>query len=747
LDLKWIWALLTAVGYGATAWLAVRRRWQRFTTELLLAYVALSTLWIWSKQLSSGAAVLRISLAYGLVVLSTLLGMLTSLFVHQNQKRAWLWAVDGGTILLIMAVLDLTGARWRAWSKLSTLGLSSSVAVIGWGLLSAVAFVVSWSVFRKTWRPLYRNRFRYWMLAIILLLFGAGLFILLDHPYSGFGVLLHMMGTAGAVVALLAHRLPDLSGVVRQLLRQIMLTVLTGVVFLLGIVAAQQAAQRIGGMLGVALGSVGVAAILALLFPVLRQGLSVMLNRLLFGEGYDPQRILQEYSQGISNILDLEVLAPAAVGIIREAMGVHHGTLVVCEGDSDHEGHRMRLRPVPGVGTLSLQPIVVDAHSPLLASMVETRAPVSQYDLDLLPRFQQVPDEQRRWFANLGAEVYVPIHAQDRLLGILALGAKVSSDPYTSADVALLRTLAGPTAVALENARLVDDLKQLNAEITQLNRELTKMNERLAILDKTKSDFISISSHELKTPLTQVKGYADILLEISRGEASVHEAVQQMAEGIVRGVKRLHGVVDAMLDVSLIEAEAFAVHAGLISLRYIVEQVIDSLEAPLIERRQTVISTGLSGLPNIVADGTRLYQALRNILINAIKFTPDDGSILVRARTIDEGAAVEIAITDSGVGIDSEHQELIFEKFYRVDDLNLHSTGQTKFKGAGPGLGLPIAKGIIEAHGGHIWVESSGHDEESLPGSTFYIVLPVNGQTADRAEISIQVSPNASPGF
>jgi len=80
---------------------------------------------------------------------------------------------------------------------------------------------------------------------------------------------------------------------------------------------------------------------------------------------------------------------------------------------------------------------------------------------------------------------------------------------------------------------------------------------------------------------------------------------------------------------------------------------------------------------------------------------------------------------------------LIFEKFYRASDLNLHSTGLTKFKGAGPGLGLPIARGIIEAHGGRIWVESNGYDEESLPGSTFYIVLPVNGQTADHAEISI----------
>ena len=118
----------------------------------------------------------------------------------------------------------------------------------------------------------------------------------------------------------------------RQFLRQLSLTVLTSLVFVLGIWGAWYVAQRVPGLLGIVLGSASVAVVLALSFPLLRQWLGEMLNRLLFGEGYDPQRIVHEYSQGISNILDLEVLAPTAVGIISEAMGVHHGTLVVCDG-------------------------------------------------------------------------------------------------------------------------------------------------------------------------------------------------------------------------------------------------------------------------------------------------------------------------------------------------------------------------------------------------------------------------------
>ena len=132
---------------------------------------------------------LRASLVYGLVILSACMGMLTSMFVHKSPRKRGIGRSDGGGMLLTMIVLDLTGARWRAWSRLSTLGLSSSVAVIGWGVFSALSFVISWDVFRKTWRPLYRNRFRYWMLSILLLLFGTGLFILLDYPYCILGVI------------------------------------------------------------------------------------------------------------------------------------------------------------------------------------------------------------------------------------------------------------------------------------------------------------------------------------------------------------------------------------------------------------------------------------------------------------------------------------------------------------------------------------------------------------------------------
>ena len=124
-----------------------------------------------------------------------------------------------------------------------------------------------------------------------------------------------------------------------------------------------------------------------------------------------------------------------------------------------------------------------------------------------------------------------------------------------------------------------------------------------------------------------------------------------------------------------------------------------------------------------------MVQSFTNLLGNAVKYTPDSGHIFVKAAIVPgqtyEEEFLEIAIRDTGIGIDPKFHSLIFEKFFRIGDPQLHSTGNTKFKGAGPGLGLPIAKGVIEAHGGRIWVESELEDEERLPGSSFNIILPV----------------------
>ncbi|HQU37875.1 MAG TPA: HAMP domain-containing sensor histidine kinase, partial [Anaerolineales bacterium] len=131
----------------------------------------------------------------------------------------------------------------------------------------------------------------------------------------------------------------------------------------------------------------------------------------------------------------------------------------------------------------------------------------------------------------------------------------------------------------------------------------------------------------------------------------------------------------------------------------------------------------------IYVDTQRITQALRNVINNAVKYTPDNGKITISGRMLP--GFIEIVVEDTGIGISQEHQSIIFEKFGQVGSVGLHSSGKTKFKGGGPGLGLSIARGILEAHGGAIWVESPGYDEKAYPGSTFHILIPARTESAD----------------
>ena len=319
-------------------------------------------------------------------------------------------------------------------------------------------------------------------------------------------------------------------------------------------------------------------------------------------------------------------------------------------------------------------------------------------------------------------EIYLPIRAEGEMAGLLALGPQRTGEPYAPRIVEFLSTLAHQTGVALQNARLFAGLQELNARIMQLNESLRTAYERLERLDRAKSDFLSIASHELRTPLTQIRGYTDVLSELAQSDTLTQEQIVRITENISRPVRRLERIINAMLDASMLET-GMSFHFAPTTLAGIIRAAVEPWQDVLQERRLTLTTSGLDSIPLIRADMERLVQAFSNLISNAIKFTPDGGRITIEARPLDE-EHFEVTVSDTGIGISKLDQELIFEKFYRVGSIDLHSSGEYKFKGGGPGLGLSIARGVIEGHGGCIWVESEGYDEERCPGSTFHVVLP-----------------------
>jgi PAS domain S-box-containing protein len=266
----------------------------------------------------------------------------------------------------------------------------------------------------------------------------------------------------------------------------------------------------------------------------------------------------------------------------------------------------------------------------------------------------------------------------------------------------------------------------------------------LARLNRMKDSFLGLASHELKTPLTVIMGYSELLLTDMKDQLT--DSTGEMVQNISAAAARLDNIVKDMIDVSMIDQKQLELKLGPVDINTLIESAVKELRFFLANRKQAVTTQLDKTLPVIQGDQTRLMQLFSNILGNAIKFTPDGGSISVTTKLnlVDRGSRIpgfdvsgvsnagrgqqrfiEIVISDTGIGIDSDDQRRIFDKFYEAGNIEEHSSGKVAFKSRGAGLGLSIAKGVIDMHGGQLWVESPGYDPQACPGSSFIILLPI----------------------
>jgi signal transduction histidine kinase/DNA-binding LacI/PurR family transcriptional regulator len=345
-------------------------------------------------------------------------------------------------------------------------------------------------------------------------------------------------------------------------------------------------------------------------------------------------------------------------------------------------------------------------------------------DVKNMPGWKQ-PD----WLPEDGAWMGVPLYSKNKVAGLLTLSRSMPAS-FNQDDMLLASTFAMQASIALENARLWDDLNRFNQMmermVEQRVEELNEAYHTLAKLDKNKSDFIQVAAHELRTPLTVIKGYMGMLK--AAPVLQQNPSLMQAMEGVIQGTDRLHQIVNSMLDVARLENQVLTPHLETLTLGPILRLIRKDYVEELEERRITLeLDSSINSAPAVLADSALLKKALENIVVNAIKFTPDEGSIFISAHPVQldgRGKFCEIRVRDTGIGIDPANHGIIFEKLYQLGKVELHSSGRTKFKGGGPGLGLAIAAGIVKAHQGKLWVESPGYDENNLPGSTFVVQIP-----------------------
>lgn len=266
---------------------------------------------------------------------------------------------------------------------------------------------------------------------------------------------------------------------------------------------------------------------------------------------------------------------------------------------------------------------------------------------------------------------------------------------------------AGIVAVAHD----ITERKRLEGAVKKNSQDLERAYEELSVLDKMKSDFIAIASHELRTPLSIIKGYAEAFLFGELGE--LKESQVKKLEIINARADQMTRIINDLLDITRLEEGRLVGECWLAPIEEIITSVMAEFEQEACRKDIRLSSRVERPLPPLKVDVWRIHQVIENLLSNAIKFTSGGGEAGIAARLLPSRREVEVAVFDTGPGIPRKEQERLFTKFFQLDTNNTRSAG-------GLGLGLVICKGIVEAHGGNIWVES-----ELGKGSSFKFTLPV----------------------
>jgi len=307
---------------------------------------------------------------------------------------------------------------------------------------------------------------------------------------------------------------------------------------------------------------------------------------------------------------------------------------------------------------------------------------------------------------NLGLVLVIPVLYEQRLIGIFGLAAKKSGAWYSSEDIELLQTLMNHTAVSIENARKVEELKKM-VELETSYRELKK-------LDEMKDNFLAMVSHDLRSPMTNIKGYASILSE--KKDRLDPDMIQECLDVIINESDRLTRLINNLLDLQRFEAGRMPLDLADVDLVKIARDSVESFKGAAYTKKQTIDGKLPDGELIVSADADRLSQVMANLLSNATKFTPEGGTITVEVERLGGGEpAALVSVADDGPGIPVEAREKLFDKFQQVEGVAV--------KEQGSGLGLALVREIVGRHNGEV-----GLDSAPGRGSTFYFILELKNR-------------------
>lgn len=429
---------------------------------------------------------------------------------------------------------------------------------------------------------------------------------------------------------------------------------------------------------------------------------------------YSYQAVLTDLGKRLTQYLDLDKLSSLIVNTLINTMKLDRTVILL----KDPETNDYQIQK--NIGFKEENGISLVKDNFLTVFLEKTQNPLIYEELSLMVRDATERQEKEKLeklrtnMKRIEAALCLPLLIEQKIIGLIVLGNKVSGDPYSSQDIELLTNLSNQASIALQNAKLyeqVEDLSEnLQQKVDEQTKELKKAFEELKVLDKAKSEFISMASHQLRTPLSAIKGYISMLLEGSYGQ--LPEKAKEKLKNVFQSNERLIKIVNDLLNISKIELGRMELERQAVQLEELIQSSCEELKLEA-EKRNLKLSfeKPKKPLPKINIDSLKIRQVILNLIDNAIRYT-HQGEIKIEAKR--KSSSILISIKDTGEGLTPEEGKRIFEGFTR-------GSAGINFFIEGAGLGLYVAKKFLELHDGKIWAESKGKGK----GSTFYVELPI----------------------
>lgn len=681
----------------------------RGVNRVFAAYLGFSILW------NLGGFLMFLdpqqALFWNKILVLGLLGVFFSFFyfvwLFLNRKGSPLWLYLGMVAFAALAALNFAGlvisqitvAEDRFEYEIGP--AMPFVFAVGYVYLGLATFYLV-QRYRAVPDEFYRNKVRYPIVGLsIMMMSGATNAV----PALGALGLDHLGNLVMALLvgyAVLRYKLLDLSLVLRRGLIYSTLTVTITAFYLLATVVLYAVLQSITGY-SLIITALVIALLVAVVFLPMRNLFQRWIDRLFYREQFDYRDMLRAAGRGMTEILNLAELFGTTMDIVGRVLHIQKASLFVLES------HDYVCSPSLRRGYLELadQELKLRKDSPIATQLATQSRSLNLEEIKTLPRFRGLWKEERELLKTLAASLFLPLKGRGQLVGALVFGPKLSGESYSTDEVDLLSTLADHLGIAVDNARLFEEVKH-SYEQLQSAQDYLVQSERLRALGQMASGV----AHDFNNLLAAILGRAQLALGVAKDEKVIRnlKIIEEAALGGAATVQRLQTFTQVRTGQNF----------TLVNLNEIAEATLRMVEAQRKEREQMAgiqveVVTQLEKLPPVSGNAGDLRDALTNMVLNAFDAMPQGGQLTVRTRQQNDLAVV--SVTDTGIGMSEEVKKRIFDPFF--------TTKGTR----GMGLGLSVAYGVVTRHGGKIEVET-----QLNKGSTFYVKIPISTAAAEAKE-------------